>query len=195
MNVNRRTQVDRSAATRTALIDAARPLFAEHGFGGVGTETIVRAAGVTRGALYHQFADKTELFAAVFEAVEEDIGGRIDALVTESGSTDPIERHAHRRRRLAGGLRRARGPADRAAGRARRAGLGALARDRDALRHGPGRGGAEPRRWRWAAYAASRVRPLAHVLVGAMDEAALYVARAEDPVAAGERGARRWSTS
>ena len=45
MNVNRRSQVDRSAATRAALVDAARPLFAEHGFGGVGTETIVRAAG------------------------------------------------------------------------------------------------------------------------------------------------------
>ena len=91
MNVNRRTQVDRSAATRTALIDAARPLFAEHGFGGVGTETIVRAAGVTRGALYHQFADKTELFAAVFEAVEEDIGARIGEVVAAAGSTDPLE--------------------------------------------------------------------------------------------------------
>src|SRR6187431_1170290 len=91
MNVNRRSQVDRSAATRAALIDAARPLFAEHGFGGVGTETIVRAAGVTRGALYHQFADKTELFAAVFEEVERDVNAGIVEVVTASGATDPLE--------------------------------------------------------------------------------------------------------
>ena len=58
MQVNRRSQADRSAATRASLVQAARLLFAEHGFGGVGTETIVAAAGVTRGALYHQFADK-----------------------------------------------------------------------------------------------------------------------------------------
>ena len=73
MNVNRRSQVDRSAATRAALIDAARPLFAEHGFGGVGTETIVRAAGVTRGALYHHFASKEALFRAVVEQLEEEL--------------------------------------------------------------------------------------------------------------------------
>jgi AcrR family transcriptional regulator len=91
MNVNRRTQADRSAATREALVAAARPLFAEHGFGGVGTEAIVRAAGVTRGALYHQFADKTELFAAVFEEVERDVNAGIVEVVTASGATDPLE--------------------------------------------------------------------------------------------------------
>ncbi len=91
MKVNRRTQADRSAATRAVLVGAARPLFAERGFGGVGTETIVQAAGVTRGALYHQFADKTELFEAVYEAVEEDLTGRLAQRIVEAGVSDPID--------------------------------------------------------------------------------------------------------
>jgi AcrR family transcriptional regulator len=61
-------------ATRTALIRAARDLFVEHGYHGTGTEEIVAAADVgTRGALYHHFADKQALFEAVFVAVEEDL--------------------------------------------------------------------------------------------------------------------------
>src|SRR3954463_15164839 len=80
----------RSTATRAALVAAARPLFAARGFADVGTEEIVRAAGVTRGAMYHQFADKTELFAAVFEAVEAELTRRIDAVVGGSGESDPI---------------------------------------------------------------------------------------------------------
>jgi AcrR family transcriptional regulator len=91
MTAKRRTQADRSAATRDGLIAAARPQFAEHGFAGVGTEAIVRAAGVTRGALYHQFADKTELFAAVVEAVEAEVMGHIDSAVAESGLADVLE--------------------------------------------------------------------------------------------------------
>ena len=67
MHDNRRTQAERSAETRESLIAAGRALFAEHGFADVALEAIVRAAGVTRGALYHHFPDKTELFAAVFE--------------------------------------------------------------------------------------------------------------------------------
>ena len=51
----------------------------------------MHAAGVTRGAMYHQFADKQDLFAAVFEAVEAELTARIDAVVSESGRTDPLE--------------------------------------------------------------------------------------------------------
>ena len=91
MEVKRRSQADRSAATREALVAAGRALFSVHGFAGVGTETIVRQAGVTRGALYHQFADKTELFAAVFEDVEQTISARIGQAAVDAGVTDPIE--------------------------------------------------------------------------------------------------------
>jgi AcrR family transcriptional regulator len=90
MAANRRSQQDRSAATRDSLIQVARDLFAQHGYAAVGTETIVRQAGVTRGALYHQFTDKADLFAAVVEAVEAEVTGRIGELVGASGESDPI---------------------------------------------------------------------------------------------------------
>ena len=51
----------------------ARRLFGERGYADVGTEEIVRTAGVTRGALYHHFESKKELLAAVYELVEGEI--------------------------------------------------------------------------------------------------------------------------
>src|SRR5580693_6166180 len=87
----RRTQADRSAATRDALVAAARPLFAEHGFAEVSTDVIVAAAGVTRGALYHQFADKTALFEAVLATVEADIARRLAEDVAGAGISDPVD--------------------------------------------------------------------------------------------------------
>jgi AcrR family transcriptional regulator len=91
MDATRRTQAERAAETREALIEAARPLFAAQGFAEVALETIVRAAGVTRGALYHHFADKTELFAAVFEKVEGEVAARMGEAISASKQTDPVE--------------------------------------------------------------------------------------------------------
>jgi AcrR family transcriptional regulator len=75
MNVKepRGRQAERSEATRKALVDVARRLFAKRGYADVGTEEIVRRAGVTRGALYHHFSGKEDLFRAVAEQVEEEI--------------------------------------------------------------------------------------------------------------------------
>ncbi|MGB7112607.1 MAG: TetR family transcriptional regulator [Mycobacterium sp.] len=91
MDTTRRTQAERAAETREALIAAARLLFAAHGFADAALETIVRAAGVTRGDLYHHFADKTELFAAVFEQVEGEVAVRMAEAIAASGRTDPVE--------------------------------------------------------------------------------------------------------
>src|SRR5262249_9981683 len=79
----------RSQATRRQLVRSARALFGARGYAGVGTEEIVRAAGVTRGALYHQFRDKADLFAAVAEEVEAEIAERIAA--GAGTATDPVE--------------------------------------------------------------------------------------------------------
>jgi AcrR family transcriptional regulator len=72
----RRTQAERSEATKAALTAAGRRLFAERGYGGVGTEELVQAAGVTRGALYHHFEGKADLFRVVFEDVERELAER-----------------------------------------------------------------------------------------------------------------------
>jgi AcrR family transcriptional regulator len=74
-----RTQAERSEATQAALIAAARALFAEHGYAGVGTEEIVKRAGVTRGALYHHFGGKRELLRAVYEQMETEFMERLAA--------------------------------------------------------------------------------------------------------------------
>ena len=74
-----RSQNERSRATRTALIAAARRLFAERGYTEVPADEIVAAAGVTRGALYHHFADKRALFEALFREMEVEITAEIAA--------------------------------------------------------------------------------------------------------------------
>ena len=178
MNV-KRTQAERSETTREALIGAARPLFAERGYAAVGTEDIVRAAGVTRGALYHHFGGKRELFEAVYERVEADLTRRI-AEGALAGAAEPLA--------------------------AMRAGSEMLLRastepevQRIALLDAPAVLGWD--RWREiaaeqglglieatlqaaieaGAIAEQPVRPLAHLLMGALDEAAMLVARAPDP--------------
>jgi AcrR family transcriptional regulator len=76
-------------ATREALIDAALRLFTKNGYGGVGTEEIVARAKVTRGALYHHFTDKRDLFRAVFEKVEADL---VEGIAAKMGAVgDPWE--------------------------------------------------------------------------------------------------------
>jgi AcrR family transcriptional regulator len=173
----------RSEATRRRLVAAARTLFTERGYAGIGTEEIVQAAGVTRGALYHQFRDKADLFAAVAETVHAEIAQRITAGAQADGPTDPMAAlHAGVQRFLEVcadpaverivlldapavlGWQAWRDLAD-------RYGLGLL---QHALQAAIDAGAIPPQ----------PVVPLAHVLLGALDECALYVARADDPTAA-----------
>ena len=66
-------KAQRSEATRGALVGAARELFAEHGYAGIGTEEIVKRAGVTRGALYHHFSGKEDLLRAVLHELAREL--------------------------------------------------------------------------------------------------------------------------
>ena len=84
-------RAERSEATRAKLVAAGRALFAERGYSAVGTEEIVAAAGVTRGALYHHFADKRDLFRAVHEGLEEELVGRIAEALAAAPTEDPVE--------------------------------------------------------------------------------------------------------
>ena len=177
----RRTQAERSDATTAALVAAARPLFAERGYAGVGAEEIVQAAGVTRGALYHHFGGKPGLLEAVYRQIEKEL---TDEIVEGAlRGSDPLE-----------AMRIAIGVAMDAS----------IEPDvqRIVLLDAPAVLGWE--RWREIAadyglgliesslqaaidagqIAEQPVKPLAHLLMGALDEAAMLVARAEDPKAA-----------
>ena len=185
MNVNepgrrrRRTQAERSEATRGALMTAARRVFAEHGYDEVSAEQIVRAAGVTRGALYHHFGGKAELLDAVYDQLEREMTERIARVVLGSELESPME--------------------------AMRAGISAFLEEcaqpevrQIVLTDAPAVLGWE--RWREiaaanglglieaslsAAIEAGELRPLpvrptAHLLLGALDEAAMLSARSEN---------------
>src|SRR6202521_2296047 len=67
----RPTQADRSARTRSALLEAAARGLSRYGYGNLVLEQVAREAGYTRGALYHQFKDKEELALAVLEWADE----------------------------------------------------------------------------------------------------------------------------
>src|SRR5687768_9474667 len=180
MNVKNR-KAEQSELTRGALLEAARALFSERGYAGVSTEEIVQAAGVTRGALYHHFRDKQDLFTAVVEGVEQQILERVAAAAI--AETDPWEQQ--------------------------RVAVGAFldvcldpAVQRIVLTDAPSVLGLTAWREIEARYGLALVRaglqlvmeaglieqqpiePLAHLLLGAMAEGGLLIARAEEPAAA-----------
>src|SRR5215210_4793803 len=82
---------ERSDATRAALLRVARRLFAERGYAGVGTEEIVRRARVTRGALYHHFESKEDLFLSVHEQLEAEMAAKIADRLAAGEADDPLQ--------------------------------------------------------------------------------------------------------
>jgi AcrR family transcriptional regulator len=183
MKVNppaRRTQAERTAATRTALLGAARKLFTRGGFAEVSTQAIVEAAGVTRGALYHQFADKAELFTAVYEEVEAELVAAVAARIAEEQPTGTVAAMRLGARLF---LELCSAPdvqqivlvdAPTVLGWQQWRAMGAKY----------GLGVIEAMLAQAVAEGAIPEQPLragAHVLLGALDEAALYISRAEDP--------------
>ena len=183
MKVKPRTQVERTAATRAALVAAGRRLWGERGYGAVGTPEIARAAGVTRGAMYHQFDDKAALFRAVVEDMEAGVTEEITRGVGASGARDPAAAlHAATDAWLAACRR----PEVRQLLLLDAPAVLGWDGFRDiALSHGLGL----TEQLLEAAIEAGQLarqptRALAHVLIGALDEAALMVATADRPEAA-----------
>ena len=84
-------QAARSEATRMKLIEVGIELFSERGYAGVGTEELVDRARVTRGALYHHFGDKRDLFRAVHETLEQRIVAEIGVALEADPRDDPLE--------------------------------------------------------------------------------------------------------
>jgi AcrR family transcriptional regulator len=184
-NVERRTQEERRAATRRALLGAARELFAEGGYHATAAGEVVGLAGLTRGAMYHHFEDKRDLFRAVVEEVEVEVDEIVLAearrVLGETSSPWKAFRAGHR------------------------AYLDACLRPevrRVLLVDGPAVLGWEEWHEIDAAHAVRQIRagleammesgmmergptgPLAHLLHGAVLEAALCVAVSEDPASA-----------
>jgi AcrR family transcriptional regulator len=180
MENKRRTQAERSATTRAALMSAARRLWAERGYAEVGTPEIALAAGVTRGAMYHQYPDKEALFRAVLEAVEADAMQRLGAAVDAAGVTRAADllRAAVEQWLLISGEPEVRqivlldGPSV-LGWRAYRdiAQRYSLGMTEELLKFAVESGDLAPQ----------PLRPLAHILIGSLDEAAMLVATAEDP--------------
>jgi AcrR family transcriptional regulator len=168
-------------ATRDALLRAAHQLFAERGYSAVGTEEIVAGAGVTRGALYHHFADKRDLFRAVHEQLEGSLVADIAAKI--GGIEDPWELVVVGVRAFLDActdpalMRISLLDAPAVLGWAEwreideRHGLGLVS---FGLQNAMERG----------VFAPQPVRPLAHLLMGAMAEAAMVIANASDPAVA-----------
>jgi AcrR family transcriptional regulator len=85
--VNKR--VEQGQATRAALIGVATELFAANGYDGTAIPAVLDAAGVSRGALYHHFASKEALFEAVLQAVEAQATLKVTRAA--GGATDPLD--------------------------------------------------------------------------------------------------------
>ena len=182
----RRTQAERGEATQAALIAAGREHFAARGYDDVGAEEIVRAAGLTRGALYHHFpSGKAGLLDAVYERMEAESTERVARIVLDSEMHSPLA--------------------------AMKAGVASFLDEcaepgfqQIVLHDAPAVLGWE--RWREiaaanglglieasliAAIEAGEIRPLpvkptAHLLLGALDEAAMLQARSSDPASRAE---------
>jgi AcrR family transcriptional regulator len=71
------TQADRRAATQAAILKAARKLFGDGGFQATTMDDIASAARVAKGAVYHHFKTKEDVFEAVFEEVSRDLVAEI----------------------------------------------------------------------------------------------------------------------
>jgi AcrR family transcriptional regulator len=167
-------------------VAAGRRLWGERGYAEVSTPEIAEAAGVTRGAMYHQFPDKTALFISVLEAVETDVMARLAAAVGAAMPPTPADvLHAA----ADAWLDIAAEPEVRQLVLLDAPNILGWAGFREiSLRYGLGM----TEQMLTAAIAAGQlkpqpVRPLATVMIGALDEAAMSIANADDSTAEKEQ--------
>lgn len=174
---SRDKRIVQGEVTRSALVDAARELFGEQGYGDTSTDEVVARAAVTKGALYHHFSGKENLFRAVFEQVQHEVSDQVveeflgpdswKALV--SGCNLWIRAHLDPSvRRIVMQDARAVLGADEVRAIENRFGAVAL---RGALRKAMHAGVLEQQ----------PLRPLALLLMGALGEGCFYIADAPDP--------------
>lgn len=171
----------RANATRSVLVAVARRLFTERGFAGTSTEEIVSEAKVTRGALYYHFRDKQDLFRAVFAQVEEEVHERVNAVAMAEG-----EPWAGLRAACTAYLDAGLDPAVQQIALVDAPSV--LGWDVWQAVRAEHRFGLVAMGLHWAMAAGQLddqpVAPLAHLLLGALQEGARYIARAGDPPAA-----------
>lgn len=178
-------RIDQGQTTRQQIVTAATRLFAKSGYEGTSIEALLRDLGISRGALYHHFGSKEDLFEAVLEALEAEIA---QAVVSAGrGIADPIDQL---RAGCAAWLRLSQDAAIRqivlidapsAVGWQKW-------RETDA-RHGFGLLKASLEAAARAGWVKAELTDvLAHMLLAALVEAALVIARAEKPVAAMRAG-------
>lgn len=184
-------RVQKGQATRDVLIGAARTLFGQHGYDATSIEAILQASGVARGALYHHFATKEALFDAV---LDREVAAIANAAAQAARTvSDPV---ASLRAGCATWLRLALDPAMQRIALIDPPAVVGWTRLREIdeqhtlgrLRANIGRiapGGDIP---------ADQVDVLSHMVLAAVGEAALLIARADDPGAALETGLRALDT-
>jgi AcrR family transcriptional regulator len=171
----------RAEETRARVVATARRLFAEQGYFATGTTQIVEDAGVgTRGALYHHFDNKQALFLAVFEEIEVDLGAKVGVTITGDSWLERLDQAlaAFLDASLDPEVRRVLlidGPAvlgwDTWREIEARYGLGAI---QFMVSEGVAEGSIRP----------VDAATMAHLLLSVVDEAALFIAHANDPVVA-----------
>src|SRR5919198_6205167 len=171
------SRAQQSEATRRALVRVARDLFAKRGFNDVSTEEIVRRAGVTRGALYHHFHDKRDLFQAVVEQIEQEVMQKVAETPLAEG--DPWDQQTAA---IGAYLDVCLEPAvQRIVLTDAPSVLGLAAWREIEARYGLGLVSAGLETVMEAGYIERQpVEPLAHLLLGALTEGGLLIARADD---------------
>jgi len=178
-------KIAKGQATRQHLVTVALRLFAQAGFAATSIEAVMAAAGASRGALYHHFDSKTQLFEAVLEQVEADIAHSVVA--ASRGIADPVEA-------LRAGCNAwfdlAREPAVRQIVLVDAPSVVGWAKWREIdARHGFGLMKAALKNAAKAGRIDSDlIEMLAHMLLASVLEIALIIARADDPAAAKQEG-------